>query len=185
MSLMGRAISTEVYKDIVASGKVARDALQVLSIMVHLGGEATAGEISQEIKRRNPKSEGSGTGRDKPAQVHARLNDLMELDIVCQLGKRPCRASKRSRVVTVYGMTGRLPTQLKLRSDLSDKSIKVLREMQKAHPELEDAIGEIFLLADGSDAQPKQEPTDQKNTLDEAIEQLNETLRKWTCQKKH
>lgn len=91
-----RKTSAAVYNEIEKSGLLSHRRWQVYSTLFDIG-PATAAEISDIDK-------GSFTNPAKGDNSHARLNELMKMGVVEEVGERTCRITGKN--VNIYDVTG-------------------------------------------------------------------------------
>lgn len=96
--MSNRPTGTETYHAIVSTGLVSKKRLEVYSVLAD-GGPLTATEIAERMPGEKSPSKGNN--------VHARLCELRDMDLVEEVGERACSVSGRN--VIVWDVTGRLP----------------------------------------------------------------------------
>jgi len=111
--------------------------------LVYKHGPATAAEMVHAAELT------SVGGRGMAGNLHARLNELLEQDVVCVSGVRDCRVTGHS--VNEYDITGRGPKKRKLNparfTKLSKRSLEHLRDLWQRYPEDRANIERIEWLA--------------------------------------
>jgi hypothetical protein len=110
--------------------------------LVYRFGPATAAEI---VSRANLHSHG---GRGMAGNLHARLNELVEQDVVSVTQTRICAITGHD--VMEFDITGRGPNGPVKRANVggfSKSSLKRMRQLWERYPEHRSAIGEVMDLA--------------------------------------
>ena len=139
-----RETSIQVYKQIEASGLLAKQELEVLSAFAN-HGPATAREndvrcgIAEVVLGRS---------------LQPTITRLVSMDVLCEVGKRPCTVT--GRTVLVYDMTGRLPRALERAPTLTKK------EWREAHTSL-------WQLTEMAEEQGVQVPDELRKLMDIAF----------------
>lgn len=96
---MIRSTSKKAYKEINESGWVSRKARQVYN-KFYESGPMTSAECYNAIPNR---------GTDQRGNIRARVNELFNMGLLKEIGKRRC--SITAKTVIVWDVTNKLPTK--------------------------------------------------------------------------